>query len=89
MSILSILYFLVSLVTLVLAILVLIKLFQKEGVLKGILGIICMLYTFIWGWMNAKGLNITNIMWGWTACIIVMVILQFVMGASAMPQLPQ
>ncbi len=89
MSILSILYFLVSLVALVLAILVLIKLFQKEGALKGILGIICMLYTFIWGWMNAKGLNITNIMWGWTACIIVMVILQVVLGATAVPQMPQ
>ncbi len=89
MSILSILYFLVSLAALVLAILVLIKLFQKEGALKGILGIICMLYTFIWGWMNAKGLNITNLMWGWTACIIVMVILQLVMGPSTMGQLPQ
>ena len=88
MSILSILYFLVSIVTLVLAILVLIKLFQKEGALKGILGIICMLYTFVWGWMNAKTLGITNIMWGWTACIIVMVILQFIMGPSAV-QMPQ
>ena len=33
-------------------IMVLIKLFQKEGVMKGILGLICMLYTYIWGWMN-------------------------------------
>jgi len=89
MSILSILYFLVSLVTLVLAIMVLIKLFQKEGALKGILGIICMLYTFIWGWMKAKELNITNIMLGWTACIIVLVVLQLVLGVSAVPQMPQ
>ncbi len=89
MAILSILYMLVALVTLVLAIMVLIKLFQKEGALKGILGIICMLYTFGWGWMNAKGLNITNIMWGWTACIIVLVILQLVMGVAAVPQMPQ
>ena len=36
------------------AIIVLIKLFQTEGALKGILGIICLLYTFIWGWMNAN-----------------------------------
>ena len=88
MSILSILYFLVALVNLVLAIMVLIKLFQKEGALKGILGIICMLYTFVWGWMKAKELNITNIMWGWTACIIVLVILQLLMGGSAVP-MPQ
>ena len=89
MSILSILYFLVSLVTLVLAIMVLIKLFQKEGVVKGILGIICMLYTFIWGWMKAKELQITNIMWGWTACIIIQIILSFIMQASAASQLTQ
>lgn len=31
-------------------IVVLVKLFQTEGLLKGILGLICMLYTFIWGW---------------------------------------
>ena len=89
MGIVSILVFVIGLVNLVLAIMVLIKLFQKEGVVKGILGIICMLYTFIWGWMKAKELQITNIMWGWTACIVVQVILSFIMQASAVPQLPQ
>jgi hypothetical protein len=88
-AIVSILVFVVGLVDLVLAIMVLIKLFQKEGVLKGILGIICMLYTFIWGWMKAKELQITNIMWGWTACIIIQVILSFIMQASAASQLTQ
>ena len=75
MIIVSILSYLVWLATLVLAIMVLIKLFQKEGVLKGILGIICLLYTFIWGWIKAKELQITNIMIGWTACIVVQIIL--------------
>ncbi len=89
MAIVSILVLVVGLVDLVLAIMVLIKLFQKEGVVKGILGIICMLYTFIWGWMKAKELQITNIMWGWTACIVVQVILSIIMQASAAPQLPQ
>jgi hypothetical protein len=88
-GIVSILVFVVGLVNLVLAIMVLIKLFQKEGVVKGILGIICMLYTFIWGWMKAKELQITNIMWGWTACIVVQVILSFIMQASAASQLTQ
>jgi hypothetical protein len=32
----------------------LVKLFQQKGALHGILGLICMLYTFIWGWMNIK-----------------------------------
>ncbi len=89
MAIVSILVFVVGLVDLVLAIMVLIKLFQKEGVVKGILGIICMLYTFIWGWMKAKELQITNIMLGWTACIVVQVILSIIMQASAASQLPQ
>ena len=58
-------------------IIVLIKLFQNEGALKGILGFICGLYTFIWGWMNATKLNIKNIMMIWTALII----LTFVLSA--------
>jgi hypothetical protein len=52
-------------------ILVLIKLFPAEGPLKGILGIICSLYAFIWGWMNADGQNIRKIMQIWTGCVIV------------------
>jgi len=33
---------------------VLIKLFKTEGALKGILGFLCGLYTFIWGWLKHK-----------------------------------
>lgn len=51
-------------------VLVLIKLFQQKGVLHGILGIICALYTFIWGWIEAARLNIKNIMLIWTILII-------------------
>ncbi len=89
MAILGILGLLVWLANLVLGIIVLVKLYQKEGIVKAILGFICMLYTFIWGWMNAKGLNITNIMWAWTACLIVAIILQVVVGATSVPQMPQ
>jgi len=49
---------LVGLASLVPFIIVLIKLFQQKGVLHGILGILCALYTFIWGWINANTLNI-------------------------------
>ncbi len=69
-----------GLVDLVLAIMVLIKLFQKEGVLKGILGLICMLYTFIWGWMKVKENNNRNIMLIWTVVIVLTIV------ASALPQ---
>jgi hypothetical protein len=59
---------------------VLIKLFQKEGFLKGILGLICMLYTFIWGWMHVKdeSLNLKTWMWIWTGAILLGIVLGIV-----------
>ena len=74
---LQILNMVCALGSLICFIIVLIKLFQNEGALKGILGLICSLYTFIWGWMNATKLNIKNIMMIWTALII----LCFIFGA--------
>jgi hypothetical protein len=61
-------------------IIVLVKLFQENGILHGILGLICGLYTFIWGWINATRLNIKNIMLIWTLLIIVSIILGVVGG---------
>ena len=63
-------------------IIVLIKLFQNEGALKGILGLICSLYTFVWGWMNASRLNIKNIMIIWTILIVIGVIIQIAAGGA-------
>lgn len=76
----QILAMLLSLACLVCFIIVLIKLFQTEGALKGILGLICGLYTFIWGWMNATKLNIKTIMLAWTALIILAIILNVTTG---------
>jgi len=61
-------------------IIVLIKLFQNEGALKGILGLICGLYAFIWGWMNATRLNIKNIMMIWTLLIILSIVVNIASG---------
>ena len=61
-------------------IIVLIKLFQEKGILHGILGFICMLYTFIWGWMNATRLNIKNIMIIWTLLILVSIVVNAAFG---------
>jgi len=60
-------------------IVVLVKLFQKEGILKGILGLICMIYTYIWGWMHLKdeSLNLKTWMYIWTGCIVLGIILNF------------
>ena len=69
-----------SALALVAGIVVLIRLFQKEGVLKGILGLICMLYTYIWGWMHVKdtSLNLKTWMWIWTGAILLGIILNIV-----------
>jgi hypothetical protein len=44
-----------------------------------------MLYTYIWGWRNAKEQNLTTMMWIWTGVIIVSVIISAVTGGTAMP----
>jgi hypothetical protein len=55
----------------VLFIIVLIRLFQKEGVGLGILGLICGIYTFIWGWQHHKELGITGVMTAWTVLVVI------------------
>lgn len=61
---------LVGIGSLICFILVLIKLFQAKGVLHAILGFICGLYTFIWGWMNVDANNNRQIMLAWTGLIV-------------------
>ena len=85
---LGILAMLVGIGCLICWIIVLIKLFQNEGTLKGILGIICVLYTFIWGWMNSERLGIRNIMMIWTLLIIIQLVLNFVFGVAMIPGYP-
>jgi hypothetical protein len=60
-------------------IMVLVKLFQKEGFLKGILGLICMLYTFIWGLQNMKNeeLKLKTWMYVWIGGIVLGIIINF------------
>lgn len=56
-------------------IMVLIKIFQNDGALKGILGVICSLFAFIWGWLHANRLGVKNIMMIWTVLLILYFIL--------------
>jgi len=85
---LGILAMLVGIGCLICFIIVVIKLFQNEGALKGILGLICGLYTFIWGWMNSDKLGIRNIMMIWTLLIIIQLLLNFVFGVAMIPGYP-
>jgi hypothetical protein len=74
-----------SFIAFVCGVMVLIKLFQQEGALKGILGLICMLYTYIWGWQNIKKeeLQLKTWMYVWTGAIILGVILNIISSVVA------
>jgi ABC-type antimicrobial peptide transport system permease subunit len=77
--------YLAAIACLICWIMVLIKMFPAEGTLKGILAIICGLYAFIWGWMNATKFNLKNIMLIWTIALIVSIAMNF-MGAPIYPR---
>ena len=62
---------------------VLIKLFSQEGAMKGIFGLICSLYTFIWGWQNADTLDIRNVMMAWSVCIVLGIVGGAMFGSAA------
>ena len=71
-------------VSLVCWIMTLIQMFQKESVLLGILGILCSLWAFIWGWMNTAKTGQKNIMLIWTIAVVVSIIL----GTQLQPAMP-
>jgi hypothetical protein len=71
----QILYMIAALGALICFIIVLVKMFQNAGVLQGILGLICSIWAFIWGWMNAGKLGLKNIMIIWTILILLCIVL--------------
>lgn len=73
----------ISVAMLIPFIMVVVKLFKAEGTGKGILGLICGLYTFIWGWQNSGKLNIKNVMMIWTVLIVASIAVNAIGGASA------
>ncbi|MGJ8671551.1 hypothetical protein [Rubritalea sp.] len=67
----QIIYYLASVASLVCWIITLITMFKSDKILLAILGIICPLWSFIWGWMNKAKLPNKNLMIIWTICIII------------------
>ena len=65
--------------SLICLIIVLTKLFPQEGVLKGIFGIICGLYTFIWGWSHKDECDLQTVMPIWTLLFIINIILSIIL----------
>lgn len=64
-------------------IILVVKIFQKEGALKGIFAFFCSIYAYIWGWQHAKELNLGRMMWIMTGSIILGSIL-YGIGAPSM-----
>jgi tetratricopeptide (TPR) repeat protein len=72
------LFLILSIIQLALFVYVLIKLFKTEGVLKFILGLICGIYPFVWGWMKHKQLKLFKIMAIWTGAMVLSVLFQVI-----------
>ena len=63
-----------QLISIIIFFIVLIKLFKTEGALKGILGFLCGLYTFIWGWLKHKELQMTKMMTLWSIIFVIFMV---------------
>lgn len=80
----EILSWLVTIAAVICWILTLVEMFKRAGVLHGILGIICGLWAFIWGWMNVGQTGQKNIMIAWSAIIVLNIIVTMLsMGSAA------
>jgi hypothetical protein len=60
-------------------IIVIVKMFQTAGAVQGIIGLLCGLWAFIWGWMNSDKVG-KNIMLAWTGLIILYVVFAVLSG---------
>jgi hypothetical protein len=72
---------LVGLGSLACLVMVLMKMFPAEGPIKGVLAILCSLYAFIWGWMNADRFQLRMVMMVWTALVVTSIVLGGLSGA--------
>lgn len=52
-------------------IIVLVQIFKRAGVGLGILGILCSLFAFIYGWVKAKEWGIQKLMIVWTILVVI------------------
>ena len=84
---LGVAFLIMQIMSIVFFIIVLVKLFKNEGVLKGILGFIFGIYTFIWGWMKHKQLAMTKVMVLWSAFTVASIVIVPVIVASGSMEL--
>jgi hypothetical protein len=51
---------------------VLVRQFNSAGVFSGVIGILTFgIWTFIWGWINARDENILSVMLGWSFLVAI------------------
>lgn len=66
--------FIVSATNVACAIIVLTKLIPDEGLAKGIFGMICGLYTFVWGWRNKDLHGLETVMNVWACAMLAQIV---------------
>jgi hypothetical protein len=81
-NIISLLALAIGVVSIICWIKVLIVIFNKAGVGLGILGIICPIFTFIWGWVKNAEYNLKKIMLIWTIATGASFVLNILAGAT-------
>lgn len=72
---------LLGLIAVVLHIMVLVKLFKHGGVGLGILGLLCGLFTYIWGWIKSTELGLKRTMI-WLTVFLVLSTVCYMAGAG-------
>ena len=71
----------------ILSLVVLVKSFKQGGVLTGILGLVTGgLYTYVWGWLKSKQLQLTKPMLLWSVCMILAGALVYMTGPAKLLQ---
>ena len=78
----------IEIVGFIIFIMVLIKQFKHGGALHGVIGLLtCGFWTFIWGWMKHKGLELTKTMILWTIVIVSPMALVGVFGVAIVTEM--
>jgi hypothetical protein len=69
-------------------ILTLIKLFTEEGVLQGIIGIICGLYALIMGFVRMQQWAHQTVMIAWSICLVLSIVCNVIAAAMTTASMP-
>ena len=77
-----VLYWLLAVVNIVCWIMVLIQIFKHQQIALGIIGIICGIVAFVYGWVKASEWGIRNVMLAWTGSIVAQIIVAMIAGPS-------